>query len=296
MSRPAHIKHTLPLFSTKIQHSLLSSVLPTKSFLFGGELHKASTVLGLLSSPIIKASMSRSMDVHDRYLNSKLPEEITENLIEFFQDDDGLTYEEALLQQESMYQSFQERDKKNNKSDYDDEFVYWGYLLEEEEGEGECSSHEGVMTQEAIDEALARSLQELGEGFDDILISQHDNTDNSTATTSSAQASSSNSREEDSIDTDNMQYEELLHLAEAIGVENRGISASRISQLPTSKYGYRLFSKNKKKEENCVICQSEFNFGERLITLPCSHQYHTKCISDWLKLKKNCPICQKEVV
>lgn len=37
---------------------------------------------------------------------------------------------------------------------------------------------------------------------------------------------------------------------------------------------------------SCVICQSEFNFGERLIKLPCLHQYHTKCISEWLKMKK----------
>lgn len=234
------------------------------------------------------------MDLHERYLNSRLRDEIPEHLIEFFQDDDGLSYEEALLQQESMYQSFQERDKNKNVVAFDDDIIYWAHLLEEEEGE--CSRHEGVMTQEAIDEALARSLQELGEEFDDIHISEHSGTDQSSTTTPSrVQAASSNSMQ-DSIDPDSMQYEELLHLAEAIGVENRGVSASRISQLPTSKYRYGLFSKNKKKEENCVICQSDFNFGERLITLPCLHQYHTKCITDWLKLKKNCPICQKEVV
>lgn len=236
------------------------------------------------------------MDLHDHYLNSRLPDEITENLIEFFQDDDGLTYEEALLQQESMYRSFQERDKNKNKNSvvpYDDDIIYWGHFMEDE---GESSRHEDVMTQEAIDEALARSLQELGDGFEDIQISEHSGTESSTPTPSRAHSASASSRQEDSIDLDNMQYEELLHLGEAIGVENRGISESRISQLPTSKYGYKLFSKNKKKEENCVICQSEFNFGERLITLPCFHQYHTKCISEWLKRKKNCPICQKEVV
>ncbi|CAI9302402.1 unnamed protein product [Lactuca saligna] len=252
-------------------------------------------------------SMSRSMDLHNHYLNSRFPDEIPENLIEFFRDDDGLSYEEALLQQESMYQSFQERDKNKKVAAIDDDIIYLCHLLqeeeedeEEEEKEGECSRHEGVMTQEAIDEALARSLQELGEGFDDIIISEHSRTASGStqspiATPSRAHSERLNSMQ-DSIDPDSMQYEELLHLAEAIGVENRGISATRISQLPTSKYGYKLFSKNKKKEENCVICQSEFNFGERLITLPCLHQYHIKCISEWLKMKKNCPICQKEVV
>nr|XP_043617050.1 E3 ubiquitin ligase BIG BROTHER-related-like [Erigeron canadensis] len=241
--------------------------------------------------------MSRSVGLHDHYLNSGVPDEIAENLVEFFPNDDGLSYEEVLLQQASMYQSFQERDKNKRAITYDDDDINdWGHLLEDE---GEASRNEAAMTQEAIDEALARSLQELGEGFDDLLISEHSgSTSGSTESsieTPRAQAASLISVE-DSIDTDGMQYEELLHLVEALGSESRGISASRISQLPTCKYRSGLFSKNKKKEESCVVCQMDFNFGDRLITLPCSHQYHTKCITDWLKLRKNCPICQKEVV
>ncbi|KAK1431672.1 hypothetical protein QVD17_08204 [Tagetes erecta] len=241
--------------------------------------------------------MSRSVDLHDHYLNSGVPDEIADNLLEFFPNDDGLSYEEVLLQQASMYQSFQERARNNNIVTYDDDISKWGHLLVDE---GESSRNGDAMTQEAIDEALARSLQDLGDGFDDLLISElSDSTSGSAetriATPATARAASSNSRQ-DSIDPDSMQYEELLELAESVGIENRGISTTRISQLPTSKYRSRLFSKSKKKEESCVICQMNFNYGERLITLPCLHQYHTKCISDWLKLKKNCPICQKEVV
>lgn len=237
------------------------------------------------------------MNLHDYYLNSGVSDEITANLLAVLPDDDGLSYEEILLQQASMYQSFQERTRNNNRATYDDDVNDWGHLLKDDEGES--SRHEDVMTQEAIDEALARSLQDLGDGFDNLLISENSGTTNGStespiATPSRAQGSSSNSRE-DSIDPDSMEYEELLQLGDVIGTENRGISAARISQLPTSKYRSGLFSKNKKKEENCVICQMDFNFGERLITLPCLHQYHSKCISDWLKLKKNCPICQKEV-
>ncbi|KAL8253165.1 hypothetical protein R6Q59_036858 [Mikania micrantha] len=241
--------------------------------------------------------MSRSVDLHDHYLNSGVPDEIADNLLDFVPNDDGLSYEEVILQQASMYESFQERAQNNNNGTYDDDISNWGHLLVDE---GESSWNGDVKTQEAIDEALARSLQELGEGFDDILISEHSGSasgseESRVATPTQVQAASSSSRQ-DSIDPDSMQYEELLQLAESIGVENRGISATRISKLPTSKYRPGLFSKNKKKEENCVICQMDFNYGQRLITLPCLHQYHTKCISDWLKLKKNCPICQKEVV
>ncbi|KAL4591375.1 hypothetical protein LXL04_004336 [Taraxacum kok-saghyz] len=104
----------------------------------------------------------------------------------------------------------------------------------EEEEEGECSSHE----QEAIDEAFARSLQELGEEFDDIYISEHSGTQSSRTTPSSRSQGANSNSMHDSIDPDGMEYEELLHLVEAIDVENRGISESRISQLPTSKYRY----------------------------------------------------------
>ncbi|KAI3762464.1 hypothetical protein L1987_52894 [Smallanthus sonchifolius] len=50
------------------------------------------------------------------------------------------------------------------------------------------------------------------------------------------------------------------------------------------------------KKEMCLVCQMKFKSGDRLIILACSHRYHSKCITDLLKLKKNCPICQKEVV
>ncbi|KAI3757588.1 hypothetical protein L6452_05129 [Arctium lappa] len=229
--------------------------------------------------------MSGSVYSRDHYSNHGVPNEIADNLKEFFPDDDGLSYEEVLLQQASMYQSFQERDKNNGVATYN---------------EGESSRHVGGMSQEALDEALARSLQEVGEGFDDLLISEYSgsasgNAESHIATPSRAQAGSSN-RRQDSVDPDNMQYEELVNLGEAVGVENRGISAACISRLPTSKYRTGLFSKLKKKEEKCVICQMDYNSGDRLITLPCSHQYHTPCITEWLMLKKDCPVCKKEVV
>ncbi|XP_076921029.1 E3 ubiquitin ligase BIG BROTHER-related-like [Bidens hawaiensis] len=231
--------------------------------------------------------MSRSVDLHDH--------EIAENLYEFLPNDDGLSYEEALLQQASMYHSFQERARDNNKGTNDDDISKWAHLLVDEGG---SSRNDDVKQQEAIDEALARSLQELGEGFDDLLVSEFSGSSSGSAeshvaTSTQAQAASSNSRQ-DPIDPDNMQYEDLLQLTETVGVENRGISSARISKLPTSKYGSRLFSK--KKKQNCVICLMDFNSGDRLITLPCSHQYHSKCVTEWLKSRKNCPICQKEVV
>lgn len=61
------------------------------------------------------------------------------------------------MMQESMYQSFQERDKNKKVVVIDDDIIYLCHLLHEKE-ECECSRHEGAMTHETIDEALARSL------------------------------------------------------------------------------------------------------------------------------------------
>ncbi|KAI5670253.1 hypothetical protein M9H77_10617 [Catharanthus roseus] len=38
--------------------------------------------------------------------------------------------------------------------------------------------------------------------------------------------------------------------------------------------------------QRCVICRTEYKSGSRLATLPCAHQYHSVCITQWLKLNK----------
>ncbi|MGV7468027.1 RING finger domain-containing protein, partial [Mycobacterium kansasii] len=85
-----------------------------------------------------------------------------------------------------------------------------------------------------------------------------------------------------------MTYEQLQSLGESIGNENKGLPDELISQLPTFKYKSGMFSKKKKKEE-CVICCMVYSSGERLMNLPCAHQYHSECIKRWLKLKKHYP-------
>ncbi|XAR54354.1 hypothetical protein NMG60_11029438 [Bertholletia excelsa] len=100
---------------------------------------------------------------------------------------------------------------------------------------------------------------------------------------------------QDNIDPDNMTYEELLDLGEAVGTENRGLSPELISSLPTSKYKSGGFFSRKKSVERCVICQMRYKRGDRQINLPCKHVYHTDCCTKWLSINKMCPICNAEV-
>lgn len=101
---------------------------------------------------------------------------------------------------------------------------------------------------------------------------------------------------EDSVDPDNMTYEELLELGEVVGSQSRGLSKEAISLLPVSKFKCGFFWRKKSRNERCVICQMEYKRGERQITLPCKHIYHADCGRQWLSINKACPICYKEVL
>ncbi|KAE8720793.1 E3 ubiquitin ligase BIG BROTHER [Hibiscus syriacus] len=100
---------------------------------------------------------------------------------------------------------------------------------------------------------------------------------------------------QDNIDPDNMTYEELLDLGEAVGSQSRGLSLELIDLLPTSRCKFRSFLLRKKSRERCVICQTRYKIGEQQMKLPCKHVYHSECIMKWLSINKVCPVCNNEV-
>jgi len=99
---------------------------------------------------------------------------------------------------------------------------------------------------------------------------------------------------EDSVDPDNMTYEELQQLGETIGTESKGLPEDMIALLKSSTYKIRIFSR-KEKHDECVICCMAYKNRDKLTTLPCQHQYHQTCVAKWLKINKVCPVCNKGV-
>ncbi|XVF64519.1 hypothetical protein PTKIN_Ptkin09bG0175700 [Pterospermum kingtungense] len=98
----------------------------------------------------------------------------------------------------------------------------------------------------------------------------------------------------DEIDPDDLSYEELIALGEIIGVEKRGLSEKEISScLVPCKF---QSAECKTGIDRCAICQVEYEEEEEVVALPnCEHPYHSECISQWLQIKKICPICNTEI-
>lgn len=45
--------------------------------------------------------------------------------------------------------------------------------------------------------------------------------------------------------------------------------------------------------EECVICMDCMSTENLIVQLPCKHRYHMKCIQEWLKYSKSCPVCRR---
>lgn len=96
----------------------------------------------------------------------------------------------------------------------------------------------------------------------------------------------------DSTETEN--YEALLNLAEQLGeAKPRGLGKLEIEQLVSYKYNADTHEGD---QTSCVVCMCDFEARQVLRVLPCSHEFHAKCIDKWLRvstfhisLKSLCP-------
>ncbi|KAJ8983913.1 hypothetical protein NQ317_006717 [Molorchus minor] len=83
----------------------------------------------------------------------------------------------------------------------------------------------------------------------------------------------------DTTETEN--YEALLNLAEQLGeAKPRGLGKVEIEQLVSYKYNADTHEGD---QTSCVVCMCDFEARQMLRVLPCSHEFHAKCIDKWLR-------------
>ncbi|OAY56879.1 hypothetical protein MANES_02G052000v8 [Manihot esculenta] len=56
-----------------------------------------------------------------------------------------------------------------------------------------------------------------------------------------------------------------------------------------------VFAVGVQDPENCIVCLEEFEDGDDLIQMPCSHLYHQHCIVEWLMTSHLCPLCRYQM-
>jgi E3 ubiquitin-protein ligase RNF38/44 len=104
-----------------------------------------------------------------------------------------------------------------------------------------------------------------------------------------------NQAELSSPDSVTENYEALLSLAERLGeAKPRGLTRAEVEQLPSYKFNAETHQGD---QTNCVVCMCDFEALQSLRVLPCSHEFHSKCIDKWLKVSsaKSVSILRKHV-
>jgi E3 ubiquitin-protein ligase BIG BROTHER-like protein len=104
-------------------------------------------------------------------------------------------------------------------------------------------------------------------------------------------------------DEGELSYETMLQLGERIGdvkTERWTMQAKKvIDKLPS----FCFEASNEKRAQDvddseikCLVCQCEYEDGEKLCRLPCSHCFHASCSTQWLMEKDACPYCRQSIV
>jgi hypothetical protein len=76
----------------------------------------------------------------------------------------------------------------------------------------------------------------------------------------------------------------------------RDSESSTASAMVDGKVSRRMSEEHRLSLLNCCpICLSDYTNEDLLIVLPCHHEYHEECITEWLLQQASCPMCKHDL-
>ena len=96
------------------------------------------------------------------------------------------------------------------------------------------------------------------------------------------------------------QHEEELRRFRIMLSQGHDFSSQPIDEEVLKKLNKYVYDDIKDKDGNidkikCCICLNDIIKNEEVVKLPCNHIHHWNCCINWLKYKKNCPMCRFEI-
>ncbi|XP_078157934.1 uncharacterized protein LOC144553582 isoform X2 [Carex rostrata] len=99
-----------------------------------------------------------------------------------------------------------------------------------------------------------------------------------------------------------MLTEALFEVLDEIHRHPAGLSISSaqapesvVNSLPSKNYTKNVIRYNDDVEQ-CYICLTEYEEGDKIRVLPCNHEFHMACVDKWLKeVHRVCPLCRGNV-
>ena len=94
---------------------------------------------------------------------------------------------------------------------------------------------------------------------------------------------------------DNLLFEDDLATAmrESLETDKQLVRTDEFLEFKTIKY-CNIDDKNS-YNTTCSICLTNFEDECDVSVIDCEHLFHTDCIKEWSRYKKNCPICREEL-
>jgi hypothetical protein len=87
--------------------------------------------------------------------------------------------------------------------------------------------------------------------------------------------------------------ERIMEAQSRRSTRSRGLTSSALDTMTEEViWSQELQSQLNIEQADCTVCLTDFQDGDRVRLLQCSHVFHTACIDEWLGRDAHCPLCR----